>query len=717
MPPRTEAAPVPAGLIAQDLFTSTNVAPLVPRIGQWTTGNGALQVNTVAMSTPDAQAFAVLPNNASNFEESATVTVSRTHGPWRVGLIARASQNPHNTDKWAWILQGGQVALLNENVGWVATAPFRPAMGQAYHMTMLVEGTTVDGKIWAVGQPQPTQWTVTGQFANNATATATNGGIYCARAQATVQDVTLATPPPALSVSPNAPGGVFAYGQPVAYTATVANPNATTGEYQLTYTLTPLAGRSGDQGVLPVFVDGEQRLTVPITLNPPPHGYYTLSVSLTSYQSGQALETSPPISVGIVPNGVDPLPAQAVLGMNANLTAEASHPTTLAHRMALIAEAGFGWYRLELDGFTMNSATDIPSWSATNQVVEAAQQAKLSVLGLLTAWPPGDNPFARHAHVTFAQALQDERQWVQSVVAQYEPGGTLAQANGWGSSYGITTWELWNEPTTAAYWPGTAQQYAAYAQTIAQVITTAEPNATVLAYADQPTTLLQSDNPPAFTALAIHYYPGNVGPNSPTNSVYGSVQSIQTAEGQNGQPNLPLWITETGWSTHSVSPVTQAEYLVRGTLEALTQGVQKVFIFTLSYPGSGFGIEQGNGSPKPAYVALAAMARRISGFTPSQSAVLSNGTAVVLWQSGSNTFVGLWRGHGSGTLTLPSATLGTVTGWTWLDQSLPISAEAAAISVSQQPTYLQFANTPPQGALAWLQQATWTPIAPSLPTS
>jgi hypothetical protein len=155
--------------------------------------------------------------------------------------------------------------------------------------------------------------------------------------------------------------------------------------------------------------------------------------------------------------------------------------------------------------------------------------------------------------------------------------------------------------------------------------------------------------------------------------------------------------------------VTQAEYEVRAAVEALTQGVQKVFFFTQSYPGSGFGIEHGDMSPKPAYVAIATLARRIAGFTPEGSATLNGNTTVELWQNGFNTLAILWSGHGTGTLTLPSSADGYVTGWTWMDQSLQQSLGNSTVTINQQPTYLQFANTPPSGVLSWLQQAAWSP--------
>jgi hypothetical protein len=49
-------------------------------------------------------------------------------------------------------------------------------VGQAYHMVMLVDGTTVDGKIWAAGQAEPSSLTHTRQFAENATIATTGGG-------------------------------------------------------------------------------------------------------------------------------------------------------------------------------------------------------------------------------------------------------------------------------------------------------------------------------------------------------------------------------------------------------------------------------------------------------------------------------------------------------------------------------------------------------------
>ncbi|MCU6707832.1 hypothetical protein M6D81_03830 [Paenibacillus sp. J5C_2022] len=98
----------------------------------------------------------------------------------------------------------------------------------------------------------------------------------------------------------------------------------------------------------------------------------------------------------------------------------------------------------------------------------------------------------------------------------------------------------------------------------------------------------------------------------------------------NGGELKPIWISEIGWPTHQASTgtdeKTQADYLVRAYVVALANGVEKMVWYDLmndglqaDYNEHNFGIIRfkddplGAYTPKPAYVAYAAMTRELTG--------------------------------------------------------------------------------------------------------
>jgi|SRR5579885_303808 len=114
--------------------------------------------------------------------------------------------------------------------------------------------------------------------------------------------------------------------------------------------------------------------------------------------------------------------------------------------------------------------------------------------------------------------------------------------------------------------------------------------------------------------MNYHYYvhgqnPANPGGNLPSfNQVWQSFHQIASA---NGFPQLPIWVTETGWPTaavsccQAVSPQTQSQYMQYVLDQARTSGViQRVFWFTMDYGDQGDSLDRTSTGRLPAFMTL-----------------------------------------------------------------------------------------------------------------
>lgn len=61
------------------------------------------------------------------------------------------------------------------------------------------------------------------------------------------------------------------------------------------------------------------------------------------------------------------------------------------------------------------------------------------------------------------KAINPNNKWatfVYNIVNRYKPGGLLAKQSNWPSDWGITHWEMWNEPDFSIFWDGSLDDYA-----------------------------------------------------------------------------------------------------------------------------------------------------------------------------------------------------------------------------------------------------------------
>ena len=193
------------------------------------------------------------------------------------------------------------------------------------------------------------------------------------------------------------------------------------------------------------------------------------------------------------------------------------------------------------------------------------------------------------------------------------------------------------------------------------------------------TTLLGLGATKYMDVFSIHPYQAPASPQGLASYVT-SVESLLEKSTPGGR-HLPIWVTEDGWPTQgnaSVNRDTQAAYDVQMNVAAMSAGVERIYgysgeNFFLHFglienikPGRGRAAHSttrspyGNGSPKPSYVATAAMTAQLGNATyVGRDAIATNagasasnvrayefrrstgGDVSVMWSTGANQTVGI----------------------------------------------------------------------------
>lgn len=582
----------PAGIqdvLFNDRFTSGTLSPFSVFGGSWALGPRGLTAASLDPTGLDRD-FVYMPYSLTDSWTTTSVTLDRLprHQTWRVGLVAH-SVGAAGPDKWALILRPGQLALLNENTAWVSEVPFRSRAGTTYRLAMVVNGTTVDGKVWPAGTRPPARWMISGRFAPNRIAHATDVGLYAANAVATFHQFQVLAPPPAVSATPAAPAGIFDGTRPPAVRIRVTDLAVKPHTVQIRFHLATLRGRPVASGTVPFPLRGAQPVQDVLAFPGLPNGVYRFHASLVG--GGNVLTRLVGQNLAVVPVPTARRAGGTVFGLNGNLgtlSARSGAASFAAEHFALMRTQGIEAYRLQIAMPPPGRPLPLAGYA---RIAEAAHNAQLAVLGLLT----GPSPSSR---LPFARFLRRYRAFVRETV--------LRLAND-----GVRTWEIWNEPSTRRYWALGPAKYGRLLSLSVQLIHRLEPGSTVLGYAWKLPAVLRADRfrPDAW---AFHYYPG---PQPPVNAAYpltgaiGHLRALLLRHHRRPQ----IWITETGWNTDQVRLRAQAAYLAEAGILARAERAAAVFFFTQTYDGSGYGEETPDLSPKPAYVALAAMTRMLSG--------------------------------------------------------------------------------------------------------
>jgi hypothetical protein len=265
-------------------------------------------------------------------------------------------------------------------------------------------------------------------------------------------------------------------------------------------------------------------------------------------------------------------------------------------------------------------------WSQLDQQIAAVRAAGMTVDLVITGCPPWAavsgaagrlslQPADPAAYATFAAA----------VAARYAPQG-------------VTDFEIWNEPNNVGFWqpaPNPAA-YTALLRASYASIKAADPSAFVITGGLAPESndgtninavtflsdMYADGARGSFDALGYHPYSYPALPNtyelwSGWSQMSQTPSSIEGVLSANGDASKPLWLTELGAPTSGpdgVGMAAQAQELTQAIADAkATSWMGALYIYTYEDSGSDpttnedwFGLLNADGSPKPAFAAVAA---------------------------------------------------------------------------------------------------------------
>jgi len=184
----------------------------------------------------------------------------------------------------------------------------------------------------------------------------------------------------------------------------------------------------------------------------------------------------------------------------------------------------------------------------------------------------------------------------------------------------IKIWEVWNEPVPYAYWMGTIEEVVKLHEVTYRAVHAEQRDAVVIGPCpytfkwDFLERFFELGGARWIDAVSIHTYrPRGGGPEA--TDYERDLRRLR--EMLSRYPHLKdIYITELGWSTQRVGELTQADYLVRSLVQSIAGGI-KVVIWHMYWDWNdvelvgGHGILRHDGTPKPALVAYAVLARNL----------------------------------------------------------------------------------------------------------
>jgi hypothetical protein len=320
-------------------------------------------------------------------------------------------------------------------------------------------------------------------------------------------------------------------------------------------------------------------------------------------------------------------PKGPIVGINANTL---GWGTQLGRAQSLISATGVGWLREELKWPTIEPRRGARHWGAYDRLLVGAAHRGLRVLVVINGIPS----WARRPNGGLPTNRTAYGRLVRDVVARYGAGGTFWRAHSeLRASLAPSTFELFNEPY---FFPPqreelTATRYAKLAAAGIAAGRAADPAARFLIAAD--TSYLVPEEAERWLTWLDRAEPRLLGdadgfvvhPYAPRPATaLRQLDAVTSALGRHGA-DQPLWVTEIGWSTCTVSGVgcvseaTQAANLSDFFRGAVARASTVAAVFAYSWhdlPGpispseEHFGVLRLDGSRKPAWRVLHAVATR-----------------------------------------------------------------------------------------------------------
>ncbi len=287
-----------------------------------------------------------------------------------------------------------------------------------------------------------------------------------------------------------------------------------------------------------------------------------------------------------------------------------THPSVGLEEIDPLAEIGAKWVRIHLAPWAeVERGPGVYTFAPElDRLVEACHEADIQILGLLgyeelsssgarnaTAPPGRVEAYASYVHA----AVSHYRRWTKH-------------------------WEIGDDPDAGGLGGGrfSPDAYAELLRAGYRAAKAADRHCTVVGGG-----VAGGSGPFLERLLALgatrHMDVLSVGAGTPSPDVAGEVSVVARLQAARDlaslhRRGLPVWLTGAGWSTSSsdgsasVSPQTQADYLVRLYVLSLAAGAERVFWRSFRDDGR-FGLVQPDLTPKPAYAAYRTMTRLLEG--------------------------------------------------------------------------------------------------------
>jgi hypothetical protein len=288
-------------------------------------------------------------------------------------------------------------------------------------------------------------------------------------------------------------------------------------------------------------------------------------------------------------------------------------------------------------------------WTGPDDVVRVADNHHISVLATVTGWPEWvtkDTPEALDAYVEFLKKLVDR--------------------------YGdrVTHWEIWDAPNTAS-WSGSRELFAQLLDKVHTAIETSckHPATTVVSTREVDLSFVREivRLGGAFDVLGVRLSPQTLDESHLTETLR---QAAEATRATNGPPR-PVWLTQVGFPAYrahalttialpAISQRAQAALLSRVYLAALGAGTD-AHVFWQTFVDAGedafdpeqmLGVLASDLAPKPAYAALATVARVLRGHTLEGPVDTGRGNIAYRFTGGDAPLVAAWSTSGPADATL-----------------------------------------------------------------
>lgn len=321
---------------------------------------------------------------------------------------------------------------------------------------------------------------------------------------------------------------------------------------------------------------------------------------------------------------------------------------TAQKKMDFLKRTGATWDRFDFWWSEMEPVKGTWKWDKADWLIDFYARNGIQMLPILSyraAWMKNP-PHTPEDDAEFAE-------YVRQVVTRYKDR--------------IHAWEVWNEPNIPTFWKPqpNAANYTAMMKAAYVAAHEADPNCVVVGASANETDInwlrdiAKNGGMPYMDAVSIHPYTMADGPEQM--DLARQLENVHAFLAAQGHPNLPVWITEMGWTSSLADDAANARssrYMAQSYVLAAAARVPHLFWFSEQDWNEGgklqgWGLIPPDFQAKPTLAAYRRLADALAGSVFRGYLPLQNGTGCVFERpkTGEQT-VFAWA-HRNQTLTLP----------------------------------------------------------------